>query len=105
MMAAASLTAILAGCGSLEGRLTAASSEFGRQNAGMAMPALPVRCRNKMPRVTPKAGEKWRAVQRRWEIVADAADRQTADCAAFYDDLKAGLSVAQSRSSPTNASK
>lgn len=43
-----------------------------------------------MPRVTPRDGEKWRAVQGRWEIVADGVDRRTADCAAFYDDVRAG---------------
>ncbi|SCM80020.1 conserved hypothetical protein [uncultured Pleomorphomonas sp.] len=47
-----------------------------------------------MPRVVPKPGEKWRAVQGRWEIVADNEDRRAQDCAAFYDDVRAGLSVA-----------
>ena len=83
--------AILSGCGTPEGRLTAASSEIGRQNAGLTLPPLPARCRDKMPRVVPKAGEKWRAVQGRWQIVADGVDRRTADCAAFYDEIRNGL--------------
>lgn len=87
--------AILTGCGNLDQRLTAASSEIGRQSAGVSLPALPARCRDKMPRVMPRAGEKWRAVQGRWNIVADGEDRRTADCAAFYDDVRAGLGAAQ----------
>lgn len=74
--------------------MTAASSEIGRQSAGVSLPALPGRCRDKMPRVTPKAGEKWRAVQGRWQIIADGEDHRARDCAAFYDDVKAGLSTA-----------
>jgi hypothetical protein len=58
-----------------------------------------------MPRVTPKVGEKWRAVQGRWQIVADGVDRRTADCAAFYDDMRAGLSVAQLQPPSANDSK
>lgn len=92
MMVAASLLAILTGCGNLEARLSAASSEIGRQNAGVNLPGLPARCRDKMPRVTPGAGEKWRAAQRRWEIVADGEDRRVRDCAAFYDEVR-GLPV------------
>jgi len=66
----------------------------------VSLPALPARCRDTMPRVTPKAGEKWRAVQGRWQIVADGEDRRTQDCAAFYDDVKAGLSVPTPSASP-----
>ncbi|PKR87427.1 hypothetical protein CXZ10_20445 [Pleomorphomonas diazotrophica] len=84
---------MLSGCGNLDQRLTAASHEIGRQGAGVSLPALPARCRDAMPRVTPRAGEKWRAVQGRWQIVADGVDRRTADCAAFYDEVKAGLST------------
>jgi len=99
-MVAASLLAILTGCGNLEARLSAASSEIGRQNAGVSLPGLPSRCRDKMPRVTPRAGEKWRAVQGRWEIAADGEDRRTRDCAAFYDDVKGGFARAAPPVSP-----
>jgi hypothetical protein len=54
-----------------------------------------------MPRVTPGYGEKWRAVQGRWQIVADGEDRRTRDCAAFYDEVKAGFSDSSSPS-PTD---
>jgi len=57
----------------------------------VSLPGLPSRCRDKMPRVTPSAGEKWRAVQGRWQVVADGEDRRTHDCAAFYDEVKAGF--------------
>ena len=59
----------------------------------MTLPALPPRCREDMSRVAPRAGEKWRAVQGRWQIVADGVDRRTADCAAFYDDVRSGFPV------------
>ncbi|PIO96318.1 hypothetical protein CJ014_26085 [Pleomorphomonas carboxyditropha] len=91
---------MLSGCGNLEARLATASTEIGRQNAGVSLPALPARCRDNMPRVTPKAGEKWRAVQGRWQIVADGVDRRTADCAAFYDDVRAGIGAAEPLSIP-----
>ena len=83
--------AILTGCGGLGARLETASREVGRQTAGVSLPALPARCRDDMPRVVPRAGEKWRAVQGRWQIVADGVDRRTADCAAFYDDVRSGF--------------
>ncbi|WP_405030720.1 hypothetical protein [Pleomorphomonas sp. JP5] len=86
----------MAGCGTLDQRLTAASSEIGRQSAGVSLPALPARCREDMPRVVPRVGEKWRAVQGRWQIVADGVDRRTADCAAFYDDVRIGFSTPSS---------
>jgi hypothetical protein len=54
-----------------------------------------------MPRVAPRAGEKWRAVQGRWQIVADGVDRRTADCAAFYDDVRSGLSTPTPSLSPS----
>ncbi len=91
MMVVVLLTAILTGCGNLDQRLAAASNEIGRQNAGVTLPELPARCRDKMPRVTPKVGEKWRTVQGRWLIVADGVDRQAADCATFYDEVKEEL--------------
>lgn len=84
---------MLTGCVGLEGRLTAASTEIGRQSAGVTLPALPARCRDKMQRVTPKAGEKWRAVQKRWEIVADSEDRRVSGCVAFYDDVGHSFSL------------
>lgn len=86
---------ILTGCGGLDRRLAAASSDIGRQSAAVSLPVLPARCRDKMPRVIPRAGEKWRAVQGRWNIAADGEDRRMGDCAAFYDDVRTGLGAAE----------
>lgn len=91
MTVAASIPLILNGCGNLGQRLEVASTEIGRHEAGVSLPEFPDRCREKMPRVYPQQGEKWRAVQGRWEITADNEDRRTAGCAEFYDDVKAGL--------------
>ncbi|WAC26448.1 hypothetical protein [Ancylobacter sp. SL191] len=90
-MALVSMTVICAGCATTEQRLTVAASTTGQISAGIALPALPAECRERMPRVVPKAGEKWRWVQTRWEIVADNRDALTARCAAFYDDVAAGF--------------
>lgn len=91
-MTALALTApTFAGCTTTESRLVAASTASGTVAAGVALPDLPAECREKMPRVAPKAGEKWRWVQKRWEIVADGEDARVARCAAFYDQVHAGF--------------
>lgn len=54
----------------------------------LTVPDLPNECRRHIERVTPKAGDKARWIQARWEASADDADRQTDDCAAFHDDFK-----------------
>lgn len=82
---------ILSGCGSRDEALDATAKSLGEMSAGVKLPEYPKRCRDKMPRVIPKVGEKWRAVQERWEITADNVDKRTADCAAFYGDVKAGM--------------
>jgi hypothetical protein len=41
-----------------------------------------------MERVKPKAGDKARWIDARWEANADAIDRQIDGCAAFHDDLR-----------------
>ncbi|WP_288199444.1 hypothetical protein [uncultured Pleomorphomonas sp.] len=92
LTAALSLTTILSGCGSTDtARLDAAAAATGKAAAGVSLPEWPDRCRAHMERVMPKAGEKARWVQKRWEIVADQQDRRTDDCAAYYDDVRAGL--------------
>lgn len=79
------------GCATTERRLTVAAGTTGRIAAGVDLPDLPAECRAHMARVIPKEGEKWRWVQKRWEIAADAEDKRVAGCAAFYDDVKAGF--------------
>ena len=88
------LTALIcSGCATTERRLTAAASTSGRIAAGVDLPDLPAECRERMARVVPKEGEKWRWVQKRWEIVADNEDRRGERCAAFYDDVAEGFEV------------
>lgn len=60
----------------------------GRAQARLVMPDLPAECRRHMERVSPAIGEKYRYTQARWEISADAIDRQIDDCAAFHNDWK-----------------
>jgi len=82
----------LSGCGSTDtARLDAAATTTGQAAAGVNLAEWPDRCRQHMERVIPKAGEKARWVQKRWQIVADQQDRRTDDCAAYYDDVRAGL--------------
>lgn len=91
-MTALALTALtFAGCTTTEGRLVAASTASGTVAAGVSLPDFPADCREKMPRVVPKDGEKWRWVQKRWEIVADGEDARVARCATFYDQVGAGF--------------
>lgn len=77
--------------GTPDGVAASADSTLARFAAGVALPDLPAECRERMGRVVPKEGEKWRWVQKRWEMVAEAADQRAARCAAFYDDTKAGF--------------
>lgn len=92
-MAAVSLAAILSGCVTTEQRLVSASATAGAMAAGLNLPQQPDECRVPMDRVVPKEGEKARWVQKRWEIVADQADKRTAYCATFYDDVKTGFAT------------
>lgn len=85
------MAAICSGCATTEQRLTAAAGTSGRIASGVDLPDQPAECREPMGRVVPKEGEKWRWVQKRWEIVADAEDQRRARCAAFYDDVQTGF--------------
>lgn len=90
-MALSLTAAICAGCTTTDRALLGAATAQGRAKAGVTLPDLPPECRAPMGRVAPKEGEKWRWVQKRWEFTADAQDKRTRDCAAFFDDMKAGL--------------
>lgn len=80
-----------AGCQSTEKRLEAAAATKGKVSAGVSLAPLPDDCRKHMGRVAPKVGEKARWTQKRWEFMADAADRQTDGCAEFYDDQRSRI--------------
>ncbi len=92
MMAALGVLAISSGCGSTEiARLHEASNAAGKARAAYTLPPWPAECAEPMARVIPKTGEKARWTQKRWEIIAEAADRRTEDCATFYLDLRSRL--------------
>jgi hypothetical protein len=69
-------------------RLSAAAETKGKVQAAVILPDLPAECRDKMGRVYPKATEKPRNTQLRWEFAADAQDDRTERCAGFYDRVK-----------------
>ncbi|MDI7864279.1 hypothetical protein MRS76_20275 [Rhizobiaceae bacterium n13] len=71
--------------------MRAAAQTAGEARAAYALPLWPAECARPMERVTPKAGEKARWTQKRWEIVADATDRRIENCAMFYRDLRSRL--------------
>lgn len=66
-------------------RLDAAATSQGRASAETTRPATPEACVAHVERVYPKAGEKARWTQKRWEIVADNRDRLADDCKADLD--------------------
>ena len=88
-MAALGLIGILSGCGTTDAqrRIETAAAEIGRQTAGRNLPEWPVYCREPMPAVTPKIGEKARWAQRRWEITRDNENKRVEWCAAHYDQI------------------
>ncbi|WP_246734954.1 hypothetical protein [Rhizobium leguminosarum] len=63
----------------------------GKIAAGVVLAPLPDDCRKHMGRVVPKAGEKVRWTQKRWEYSADAVDRQIDGCAEFYDTQRSRM--------------
>ncbi|WP_371833503.1 hypothetical protein [Ferirhizobium litorale] len=82
----------MSGCSNTEAqRMHAAAETAGEARAAYALPPWPAECARPMERVTPKAGEKARWTQKRWEIVADATDQRIGDCATFYGDLRSRL--------------
>lgn len=80
----------LAGCQTSKQRLEAAATVTGQTRAVAPKLDLPDACTAHMERVVPKVGEKARWSQTRWEIVADARDRQADDCRAWETDYNAG---------------
>lgn len=83
------LLTILSGCGGTDREaLSAAAEVLGRSEVRPHLADLPAECRRRSGRVVPQIGEKPRWTQKRWEYVADATDRQIANCAGFYDRQK-----------------
>lgn len=78
----------LTGCKTTSQRLHDASVTQGQVRALVALPDLPAACREAMGIVQPKEGEKWRAVQLRWQVVRSHQNDRLAACSAFYDQLR-----------------
>ena len=91
MTALALALTTLSGCATTGKRLAAAAAAQGQARAAVILPDLPDTCRELMGLVEPREGEKWRAVQLRWEAVRINQNDRTAACTAFYDDLKTRL--------------
>ena len=68
-----------------------AAKDAGEARAAYTLPPWPAECAERMARVIPKAGEKARWTQKRWEIVADGTDQRIESCATFYRDLRSRL--------------
>lgn len=90
------ILATLNGCaGTAARRIQEASTRQGQTNASVILPDLPQACRDAIGIVLPHEGEKWRAVQLRWEVVRANENEIKMACVAFYDDLRARLEKGQ----------
>ncbi|UIK04921.1 hypothetical protein [Neorhizobium galegae] len=82
------LLTLLAGCQSVQERAEKAADAKGRAQASTPFPDLPGACTAKMERVKPKPSEPRVITLKRWDVVADNRDRQSADCAQWGVDMK-----------------
>lgn len=82
------LLMLLAGCQSVQERADKAAEAKGRAQAATPFPDLPAACTARMERVKPKPSEPRVITLKRWDIVADNRDRQSADCAQWGVDMK-----------------
>ncbi|MEY9829816.1 hypothetical protein ABIA25_001631 [Sinorhizobium fredii] len=88
MTAALGLIAILSGCAHDEAaRLDASAASMGRLAAGVHLPEWPALCREPMPAVVPKLGEKARHSQSRWEVVREQHNQRVEWCGRHYDGI------------------
>jgi hypothetical protein len=82
-----------ASCQTSGQRLDTAASTLGQTRAVAPKLDLPDTCTTHVERVDPKVGEKARWSQNRWEIVADARDRQADDCRAWEIDYNSRIGL------------
>jgi hypothetical protein len=82
------ISIVLSACGSLDERLSRASTEKAVAESSTSLPDLPPKCREKMRRIALQEGEEWFAVQVRWMTAAEEQDARTALCANFYENVK-----------------
>ncbi|MHC2298131.1 hypothetical protein [Rhizobium mongolense] len=81
------IAVLLAGCQSVDKRVTAAATVQGQARAYVPFPDLPEACVAKVGRVR-LGDEPWVIIHRRWQIVADNRDRQADDCKAWGRDMQ-----------------
>lgn len=82
-MALLLLSMILTACTGL----TDPAATIASNRAAVILPDLPSVCSKKIQRVTPKLGERWYDVQKRWVLSADISDKETQLCVKFYNEL------------------
>ncbi|MCM2293786.1 hypothetical protein NAC44_15775 [Allorhizobium sp. BGMRC 0089] len=87
----AGLLLALAGCGSTDRALQQAATMKGQATAQLALPTLPNACTAKTGRVVPGLNEPHVITQKRWEVVADHRDRQSADCRSWWQSYRKGV--------------
>lgn len=87
--------AISSGCQTTDKRLKQAAAAEGQARAAVILPSLPEPCRQAMGLVQPNEGEKWRAVQLRWEALRTNENAIKAACAGFYDDIRSRMAKGQ----------
>jgi hypothetical protein len=75
-------------CQTIEQRAVCAAVIQGETKAETPFPDLPDACIAKTGRVRPAADEARVITLKRWDVVADIRDRQSADCAAWGADQK-----------------
>ncbi|WP_105430237.1 hypothetical protein [Neorhizobium sp. T6_25] len=85
------LLTLLVGCQSVQERAENAAEARGRAQASTSFPDLPAGCTAKMERVKPKPSEPRVITLKRWDVVADNRDRQSADCAQWGEDMKSRI--------------
>lgn len=81
------LLMIVSGCKTTE-ELRDASAKVAIAAAPTVLPEWPVQCLTPMPTVVPGDTDKWRWVQKRWEIVRENENKTKAWCTNFYEQVK-----------------
>lgn len=89
----------LAGCKTTDraAALSAARQAEAVASVKIDLPNLPGTCTAKVGRVRPAPTEPRVVTIKRWEVVADARDRQSDDCAAWWAAYKAALNGEEGR--------
>ncbi len=81
----------LAGCTTTGQRIERAGAQIGRAEAGVHLPAWPAHCRQPVSHAPAASGDDAVSVLKLERLQLDFANRRAANCGAFYDTLKLGL--------------